>query len=189
MRRPILVLVSLLLSACDDRQAGAPAAPAQPGAAATGGGEEAKGRLDRSRAGQPAPELLFKDPSGEAVSLAEFEGKPVLLNLWATWCAPCVAEMPTLDALGGSRGDVEVLAVSQDFGGRDKVDAFFAEHGFKSLEPYTDADMALMTALKVDTLPTTILFDREGREVWRMTGVEDWNGPRAAALIGEATAP
>lgn len=187
MRRTILVLVPLMLVGCGAEQPGSGKAPAQQDASG-GGGIVATGRLDRSRAGQAAPDFQFRDPSGEAVSLADFQGKPVLLNLWATWCAPCVAEMPTLDALGQRRGDVQVLAVSQDLGGRDKVDSFFAKHAFGALEPYTDPEMALMTALKVDTLPTTILFDEEGREVWRMTGVEDWNGSRAAKLIDEARA-
>jgi hypothetical protein len=79
-----------------------------------------------------------------------------------------------------------VLAVSQDMGGKDKVDSFFAERKFRMLEPYLDPELALMTGLKVDTLPTTILYDASGREVWRITGIEDWQSERAAALISEA---
>ena len=79
-----------------------------------------------------------------------------------------------------------MLVVSQDLDGQDKVDAFFAERKFSTLQPYIDPQMGLMTALGVDTLPTTILYDAEGREVWRMTGIEDWQGARAAELIAEA---
>ncbi len=150
------------------------------------GKHQGSGRLDRSHAGSPAPDATFQDPSGDPVSLADFKGKPVLVNLWATWCAPCIAEMPTLDALAAREQGLQVLAVSQDLNGEDKVDAFFAARGFEMLEPFIDPELTLMTQLKVDTLPTTILYDAQGREVWRMSGMEDWQGRRAAALIAEA---
>ena len=143
------------------------------------------GRLDRSHAGTQAPAALFEDPAGEPVSLADFQGKPLLVNLWATWCGPCVVEMPTLDALAGREGDLQVLAVSQDMAGREKVDAFFAQRDFAALEAYLDPSLSLMMEMKVDTLPTTILYDAKGREVWRMTGMEDWTGSRAARLLKE----
>jgi len=155
-----------------------PAAPAENPAAS---------RLDRSHAGSPAPRIAFQNPGGDPASLGDFGGKPLLLNLWATWCAPCVAEMPTLDAVAGREdGKLQVLALSQDTDGRAKVDAFFAERKLSNLQPYIDPELALMEALKVDTLPTTIMFDANGREVWRMIGVENWAGPRAAELIAEA---
>ncbi|HEU0045965.1 TlpA disulfide reductase family protein, partial [Sphingomonas sp.] len=111
---------------------------------------------------------------------------PVLVNLWATWCGPCVVEMPSLDALAARNPRVQVLALSQDMNGQEKVDAFFAERKFAKLEPYIDAELSMMSALKVDTLPTTILYDSQGQEVWRITGREDWTSPRAAAVIEEA---
>jgi thiol-disulfide isomerase/thioredoxin len=144
------------------------------------------GRLDRSHAGSAAPNILFEDPAGEPASIADFRGKPVLLNLWATWCAPCVVEMPSLDALAAQDPRIQVLALSQDMNGQEKVDAFFSERKFTRLEPYIDAELAMMSALKVDTLPTTIFYDADGQEIWRVTGREDWTGPRAAALIAEA---
>ena len=181
MRLKFLLLPALLLAACEKQPAEAPKAEPAPAPA-----ENIAGRLDRSRAGSLAPYVVFQDPAGEPASLQDFRGKPVLLNLWATWCAPCVAEMPTLDALAASRDDIEVLAVSQDMGGAAKVDAFFAERKFRMLDPYLDPELSLMTGLNVDTLPTTILYDASGREVWRMTGIEDWEGERAAKLIAEA---
>jgi thiol-disulfide isomerase/thioredoxin len=118
-----------------------------------------------------------------------FRGRPVLVNLWATWCGPCVVEMPALDALAAREGpELEVLTVSQDSDGRQKVTDFFAAHHFQRLEPYLDSQMGLMRALGLDTLPTTILYNREGEEVWRMTGMADWRGERAARLLAEADA-
>jgi thiol-disulfide isomerase/thioredoxin len=187
--RLVTAFALLALAACDAEQAPAPDGGAKPSAWAGPEAErqEGTGRLDRSRAGSEAPRVLFQDPAGEPASLADFRGKPVLLNLWATWCAPCVAEMPTLDALAARDGGIEVLTVSQDLNGEEKVDAFFAKRKFEMLEPYIDPELTLMGELGVTTLPTTILYDAQGREVWRMTGMEEWTGPRAAALIAEAT--
>jgi thiol-disulfide isomerase/thioredoxin len=150
---------------------------------------EPTGRLDRSKAGTAAPESFFEDPDGAAVTLAEFRGKPLLVNFWATWCAPCIAEMPTLDALAARDPAIQVLTISQDMEGRPKVEAFFKERGFTTIEPYLDAKTAMMAELKIDSLPTTILYDVRGREVWRVTGIEDWQSAHAAALIKEAAGP
>jgi thiol-disulfide isomerase/thioredoxin len=185
---PGLVL-GLCLAGCDRQKADWPQGGEAPGEWAGPSLDRAAaptGRLDRSHAGTPAPAASFRDPDGEPVTLADFRGRPLLVNLWATWCGPCVVEMPTLDALAARDGGVQVLAVSQDLEGRDKVEAFFEQGDFQALEPYLDPDMALMMELKVDTLPTTILYDAEGREVWRMTGREDWAGARAAGLLKEA---
>lgn len=187
--RPTLLLL-LALGACDSTVAETdPGGPDQPGWA---GPKEAAptGRLDRSRAGAIAPPTTFEDPEGEPASLADFRGRPVLLNLWATWCGPCVVEMPTLDALAARETErLQVLTVSQDLDGRDRIEAFFAKRGYRHLDTWLDPQMALMAALKVDTLPTTILYDSKGREVWRVTGMEDWQSGRAALLLDEAFNP
>jgi thiol-disulfide isomerase/thioredoxin len=187
--RPIaLFFAPLLLVACDgggDAPKGG-SAPSGWSGPKIAGERNPTGILDRSLAGTPAPGSGFQDPRGKSVSLASFRGKPLLVNLWATWCAPCVAEMPTLDALAAREKDLQVLAVSQDLDGKEKVDAFFAQRGFRMLQPYIDPQLSLMSELKVNTLPTTILYDAEGREVWRMTGMEDWEASRAAGLIQEA---
>ena len=144
------------------------------------------GRLDRSHAGTQAPAATFEDPYGRPARIADFRGRPVLVNLWATWCGPCVVEMPSLDALAQREGQrLQVLALSQDLNGRQKVTDFFAEHRFARLEPYLDGELRFMSELRIDTLPTTILYDAEGREVWRMTGMSDWEDARAARLLRE----
>jgi thiol-disulfide isomerase/thioredoxin len=187
--RPILLLL-LVLAACEPGAVETNSiGPDQPGWA---GPQEAAptGRLDRSHAGTMAPAAAFEDPEGAPASLADFRGRPVLVNLWATWCGPCIAEMPTLDALAGREGErLKVLTVSQDLDGRDKADAFFAKQGYRHLETWLDPQMALMAALEVEILPTTILYDARGREVWRVTGMEDWESGRAALLLREGVSP
>lgn len=188
--RPLIAsFLVLLLAGCDRQKAEAPQGEAVSGNAASETADAAPtGRLDRSHAGTAAPATPFNDPDGNPVTLADFEGTPLLVNLWATWCAPCIAEMPTLDALAAREGKaLKVLTISQDVDGQEKVDAFFAQGGFKHLEAYRDSELAMMSALKVDTLPTTILYDAEGKEVWRMTAKEDWRGARAAKLLREAS--
>ncbi|WP_243444733.1 TlpA family protein disulfide reductase [Sphingosinicella humi] len=182
------LMLGLVLVGCDRQKAdapqggGAPSEWAGPRTAAS----QPTGRLDRSHAGTPAPGAAFQDPEGEPATLADFRGKPLLVNLWATWCAPCIQEMPTLDALAAQDETLKVLTVSQDLDGRDKVEAFFEQGRFSKIESYLDPEMALMMELKVDTLPTTILYDAEGKEVWRMTGLADWTGERTAGLLKEA---
>jgi thiol-disulfide isomerase/thioredoxin len=148
--------------------------------------EEVIGTLDRSHKGEEGPAVAFENPAGAKVMLSSFKGKPVLLNLWATWCIPCVAEMPTLDRLAVDLGDsVQVLTVSQDLKGAEKVDPFVQKAGFKKLQPYLDTQAGLSVTLNVN-LPTTILYDSDGREVWRMLGGMDWTGKTAKELIAEA---
>ena len=140
------------------------------------------GTFDRSHRGDAAPDFAFTDPAGKRVTLADFRGRPVLVNLWATWCAPCIKEMPTLDALA-ARGQVAVVALSQDMEA-DRVAPFWARGGYRALKPYYDGKLAFSTALAA-TLPTTILYDARGKEVWRLTGGYDWAGAEAAKAIVE----
>ena len=195
------LLIGLALAGCDrqkaaDPQGNAPSAagaPTAPGKAAAPAGAPGHppyptGRLDRSHAGTAAPDTAFEDGDGRPVRLSAFRGRPLLVNLWATWCGPCVVEMPSLDALAQRQGEaIKVLTISQDADdGRRKVADFFAARNFQRLEPYLDSRMDLMMGLRLDTLPTTILYDAQGREVWRMTGMADWGGERAARLLREA---
>jgi len=186
--------MSLALAGCDRQTTNASqgeaanAADRAPGNAAAAP-RHPTGRLDRSHAGTPAPGTTFQDPQGRPTTMAAFRGRPVLVNLWATWCGPCIVEMPSLDALARREGDnLQVLALSQDMDGREAVTRFFAARNFTELEAYLDARLDFMAALRIDTLPTTILYDAQGREVWRMTGMAEWNDERAARLIAEAEA-
>lgn len=144
--------------------------------------------VHRDFVGKPAPTAEFNDPAGKPVTLAAFKGKPVLLNLWASWCAPCIKELPTLDALARS-GKVKVLAVSQDDGPHASVIAFLKKNRIATLQAYQDPRTGLSAALGPDTvLPTSILIDSSGKEVWRYVGELDWTSPEAARLLGESAA-
>ena len=184
------LFVGVALAGCDRQKGAQPQGEAMvAGKAGTPARAYPTGRLDRSHAGTPAPEVVFEDPQGRPVNLAAFRGRPLLLNLWATWCAPCVVEMPALDALAAREGDgLRVLALSQDLDGRQKVTDFFEEHRYRRLEPFLDPEMRVMMALRLDTLPTTLLYDAQGREVWRMTGMAEWGDERTTRLLAEAEA-
>lgn len=125
------------------------------------------------------------DGDGRNLTLADFEGRVVLLNIWATWCPPCREEMPTLDALqarlGGS--DFHVLPLSIDRTGLEPVRRFYRETGIRNLDLYIAEDTRAMLALAVVGLPTTILIDRIGRERGRLAGPAEWNSPEAVAQI------
>jgi thiol-disulfide isomerase/thioredoxin len=183
-RSPLILAVSLLVLAGCDRAAEAPAQPvaAQSDAAAMG-------EPTRAFAGTPLPDLAFADPAGRTLDLGAQDG-PVLLNLWATWCAPCVKEMPQLDALAGTlEGEVRVITVSQDLRGAEMVTPFFVRTGLKRLEPWLDPDAGLSAQFTPEgALPLTILFDASGKEVLRVAGGYDWGSPEAAAMIRKSLA-
>ncbi|WP_338445328.1 TlpA disulfide reductase family protein [Pelagerythrobacter marensis] len=177
------VALALVLAGCD-RQA--PEAAQGEGASAEDKAGLA-GIFDRSHAGDLMPAIEVVDPDGETFNLAAAQGTPVLLNLWATWCAPCVKEMPQLDDLAGEYGDsLRVVTVSQDMGGAEKVRPFFASMGFDHLEPWMEPDLELGFALESQSLPTTVLYDASGREVWRVVGEHDWSGADVREAIAEA---
>jgi len=172
-----------MLAGCD-RAAEAPAQPVEAQVDAKAG------VVERRFAGTPIPDLQFRDPAGKVLDLGKLDG-PVLLNLWATWCAPCVKEMPQLDALAGElEGEVKVITVSQDVRGAELVTPFFARNGYKRLEPWLDPETALSAQFTPEgVLPLTILFDASGKEVLRVTGGYDWGAPEAAALVRDALKP
>ena len=136
--------------------------------------------------------LAFTGPQGQAMTLADFRGKTVLLNLWATWCAPCRAEMPALDELQGARGSdtFEVVALNMDHGDNDKPQQFFAEIGIRNLQHYRDATLKSFNTLKGDGLvlglPVTMLVDKDGCALTAMNGPAHWSGADALALVDKA---
>ena len=179
MRLILLLLCALAVGGCDRQSSGE-----QQGEAEFAG--PLKG-VDRSQAGKPAPATEFSDPDGQPTSFAELRGKPILVNLWATWCAPCVKELPTLNALAKAKGaELQVVPISQDMGPHPSVVAFLEELKVDQLDAFQDSKMALSGALGTQILPTTILYGSDGREIWRYIGELDWNGAEAAELLAEA---
>ena len=176
---------ALALAACH-KEAAQQQLPNNESAAASSADQGIKG-VHRDNRGKEGPAAVFNDPDGNETSLKDFKGKPILVNLWASWCAPCVKELPTLDKLAAAQGDkLNVVAISQDFGPHASVEAFLKEHKIVTLDSYQDPKMAWSGALGPDTvLPTSILYDAKGREVWRYVGDQDWTGPEAAKLLAE----
>ena len=183
--------LALVTAGCD-RESAEPAQPQESGEApATDENAALTGKLDRSFAGNPMPEGDLTDPAGAALALSSLRGKPVLINLWATWCAPCVVEMPMLDTLAGELGDsVHVITVSEDMNGAEAVQPFFAERGFKNLPQWLDPKNDLAIAYGGGAaLPLTVLYDADGKELWRVMGGYHWDSAEARELIAEALPP
>jgi thiol-disulfide isomerase/thioredoxin len=134
---------------------------------------------------KPLPDVRFADGDGRPRALADFRGRVVLLNLWATWCAPCRREMPTLDRLQAVLGgpDFEVVALSIDRAGIDAVRKFYGEVGVKHLVLYNDGTGKAAGALGAVGVPTTLLIDRDGREIGRLAGTAEWDAPEMMAFI------
>ncbi len=183
--RPLIICLmpALLLVACDKQDSATP----QPNtaSAAPAGGEPA-GALDISQRGTAMPKDLFTAPDGQPAKLADFKGQPLLVNLWATWCGPCVKEMPSLDRLAArTKGKLRVMVVNQDSAKQatDPVPEWWAKAKLANLEPYRDKDNNLGFAFGGGQLPTTVLYDAQGKEVWRIAGGMDWDGPRANTLL------
>ncbi len=140
--------------------------------------------IDRSHAGTAAPNIMFEAVGGAKTSIAKFKGKRVLVNLWATWCAPCVAEMPALDQLAGvKKATLTVLPISQDMEGWKAVNRFFAKGKFQTLVPYLDQQGVLAEKIAAQGLPMSVLYDEQGRELWRVAGTLKWDSPAVLAAL------
>ena len=132
----------------------------------------------------PAPATSFVDLTGSEVSLAQFTGKIVLVNLWATWCEPCLREMPSLERLQSRLGGkIVVVAISEDRGGSKTVEPFIGKLGLKSVKIYLDPKSAMERAFKVQGLPTSFLIDREGRVLGRVEGAAEWDKPKLLGIL------
>ena len=154
----------------------APVAPAAP----------APSGPDTAQAGKPIPTVEIKKDDGTPGKLSDLKGKPLLVNLWATWCVPCIKELPTLDALAArDAGKLQVVLVNEDLEGARVVTPFLQKHPLKTVKPWLDTANALMIPAKVASLPTTILYDANGKEVLRVDRDLDWTGPEAKRLLAQ----
>jgi thiol-disulfide isomerase/thioredoxin len=138
-----------------------------------------------SKIPQPVPSFDMLAEDGKRIFLADFQGKLVLINFWATWCLPCIREMPTLVALQNARGGDQftVLALSQDLEGWEKVSPFRKRLSLESLNVLVDENTRISQAFNLIGLPTTILMSRDGKEIGRLTGIAEWDSAEALALI------
>ncbi|NMG45427.1 redoxin family protein [Aromatoleum toluvorans] len=126
----------------------------------------------------------FQDGQGKALSPEDFRGRVVLLNVWATWCVPCRKEMPALDRLqkqlGGPAFEVVAVSIDQD---ANLVREFYLKYGIRSLALYIDPTTSITSTLGTVGIPTTLLVDQAGREVWRKVGPAEWDAPASVAEI------
>jgi thiol-disulfide isomerase/thioredoxin len=164
-------------------------------AAADAGGADAGGPEGRGLDGlgnlvladpvRAAPDIGFRDGQGQERRLASFAGRAMVLNFWATWCAPCVRELPALAALAprAAAEGISVLALSQDGGGAAVVRAYFAAHRIADLPVWLDPEGAAGRAMGIRGVPTTFLINRRGRIVALLEGAADWSSDAALARI------
>ncbi|MXQ14752.1 thiol:disulfide interchange protein TlpA [Microvirga makkahensis] len=148
--------------------------------------------LNVSSAPKPPPAIAFNGPEGQGLSLSDFKGKTILVNLWATWCVPCREEMPALDRLQAELGaaDFEVVAINVDTRNPEKPRAWLQENGIQNLAYYAEPRGKLLQVLQksghVVGLPTTFVVDASGCEVALLKGPAEWASPDALAFVRAA---
>lgn len=137
----------------------------------------------------PQPDVAYVDAEGEEVRLSDYRGQVILVNFWATWCGPCVEEMPALDRLQAELGgeDFQVVTVSLDRGMEEVID-FFERMELENLPIIHDSNLASFSRIQTPGLPTSILYDRQGREIGRVTAPAEWDSEDAETLIRAAIA-
>jgi thiol-disulfide isomerase/thioredoxin len=154
-------------------------------------GSASGNQLELSVFDQPhaLPEVRFQDDQGRDLTVGDFRGRVVVLNVWATWCVPCRKEMPTLDRLQARLGgkDFLVVALSIDRKGVEAVRGFYQEVGVENLAIYVDPSGKGSHALAIPGVPTTLLIDREGPEVARKMGEAEWDSPEMVSLVERTT--
>ena len=134
---------------------------------------------------KPVAAIRFENGESQPQNLADFKGRVILLNIWATWCVPCRKEMPALDRLQATLGGpgFEVIPVSIDRGGIETVRKFYTEIGARNVRIYIDSSGKVLPALGVVGLPTTLLIDRAGREIGRIVGPTEWDAPEIVEFL------
>ena len=142
-------------------------------------------KLSFSATPEAAPDVAFETVDGRTATLAEYEGRHVVLNFWATWCAPCRHEMPTLSALQAALGgdDFAVVTIATGRNPPPAMKKFFDDIGVDNLPLHRDPKSALARSMGVFGLPITVLLDPQGREIARLQGDADWNSDSARAII------
>ena len=131
-----------------------------------------------------APTISLTDSDGHTLELSALRGKLVLVNLWATWCEPCLREMPSLERLQSRLGErIAVLAVSEDRGGNKAVEPFIAKLGLKSVKIYIDPKSEVGHAFGARGLPTSFLIDREGKVLGRVEGAAEWDSTKILGVL------
>lgn len=134
------------------------------------------------------PLMTFKGPDGAEMTLSNYKGKTILVNIWATWCAPCIAEMPMLDQLQAQKGSAkfEVVTISLDRTAQE-AESWFEKNNITNLPLWHDSSYAVSGKLELPGLPTSIFYNAQGREVARIPGEVDWTSPEALALVDYLT--
>ena len=188
-----MIAISLLIGGCDRQNTAAPQAADAPHAATSSSAASDSSsalpehHIDMSHAGDAMPGVTITDAAGRHSTLAALRGRPVLVNLWATWCAPCLREMPTLNRLASEiKAQGHVVSVSQDIQlDHAGVQAFLATHGWTEVAAWHDPDNRLGLAYG-GALPVTILFDAAGKEAARVIGPLDWYSADARRVLARA---
>jgi len=176
----ILMAALLLAASTAPALADQPAAPDEP----------KLGQFIPAAAPQPAPRISFTDMAGKPVALADFKGRYVLLNLWATWCQPCLKEMPELEALQARLGPaLTILAVSEDHGGAKAVEPFIARLGLDKIKVYLDANSDVGQAIGARGLPTSLVIDGDGKVLGKVEGGADWTSPEMLKALKAVLPP
>ena len=137
------------------------------------------------------PALSFLGPVQETVPFEGFKGRIVVLNFWATWCGPCKEEMPSLDRLQAafSTDDLMVVALSNDRKGPEVVLPFFERTNIENLQPYYEENLSVSRQMGITGYPTTIIFDRHGREIGRVATPAEWDSPEVIEFLGKFVRP
>ena len=152
--------------------------------------DDVAGALKPTNPPVAAPNVAFQSGDGAEHHLADFLGHGMVINLWATWCGPCVEEMPSLAKLSKALApdDIAVLPLSSDRGGAGRVEAFYQQHAITGLPVLLDPRSAAAHAWNVHGIPTSLVIDKKGREVARLEGAADWSTPAAAQLVRKLVA-
>lgn len=160
--------------------------PVHASTAACAGVPDALAKLTFTAAETTVTDEAFFDDADRERKLSEYRGEAIVLNFWATWCAPCVEEMPALDRLRAALAGagIEVLAVSEDFQGAKVVRNFYADQAIRHLPILVDKRQMLARGANILGLPTTLLIDPAGREVARVVGTAAWDSAEAVAFLG-----